>query len=350
MSDTAIAKQSPRVDILAVYKPEQYNVLTPVKVYDAPPPFVKRVAVPVNITGDDFHQLTGKDNGRAMIAASGLQKMAAALGFQKDTERSGFQEPPARTHVEDCMYVMFGRVLLDQGWTDVQAQYTWRYEHVAALLSEGSERFKAELRWKESKAETGALSRIICHLLGIKRTRAKAEWEKPIVIVRDEPDVEAILDDPDIGPEMRRALAAKAIGATGLLYGGRATHESVTQQALPKAEPLMLGTGANDDEPEGDWEPVEPPEGVDHDTGEIVEGPPAEEGPPPEDDEPAGAPTCTECGAPCEFTCPDCGILFAHVHGAGEHSGRTWWRCPKCAKQMNEKVYASKLAEQEAKT
>jgi len=229
---------------------------------------------------------------------------------------------------------MFGEVLLDQGWTPVQAHYTWRYEHVATLMGEGTDRFNAELRWKEAKAETGALSRIVCHLLGINRTQPEEQWRKPIVIVRDEPDMQAILDDPVIGPEMRRALAAKAVNATSLLYGGEPA-VGETRGVIGQAEPLMLGTGANADEPEDDW-----PAGVDPETGEILNDPPErdDEGLAPEDTEPPEEPESDPDPFGGPYQCAQCGkdVTFQVASACKEHEeafgGKIY--CVACGKPI----------------
>lgn len=188
-------------------------------------------------------------------------------------------------------------------------------------------------------AETKARNRVLRPLLGLKSTYPRRDIETKLFVV------ERVELRPELAdPALRGALLTKAIASSQALFGGQraltegtVTIREAVQDVTDAEFQIVPETEEDDDEADDD-----PPRAVNTETGEITEGPP------PEDEEPASAPSCTECGAPCEFTCPDCGVLFLHVHGAGEHAGRTWWRCPNCAKQMNEKLYAAKLAEREA--
>lgn len=212
---TAIARRiTETTDITAIYRPDQFQVLSPVKVYEAPPPFMQRTVVPVNITLDDYHEITsGKNAGKLMKAATWLQKVAAAMGWQKDEAASGFVEPPARTHPEDIRYNMVGTYLSDEGRVRASAQYTWSFEHRKQIAASEND-FATKAAYKEQIAETGALSRIICTALGVKRMGTKEQAKLPVLIVRNEPDLRAIIEDPEVGKDARCALAARALGAT----------------------------------------------------------------------------------------------------------------------------------------
>ena len=309
---TAIAVQPEEgTDLQKLYPPKDFTLLTSVAIYTNPPPYMQRKVLPVPITEDDYHAIeTGKNAGQMMRAATWFAKVARAMGWEEDKQNSGLvKDWPTKRDPNDARYEMRGWLLLDEGRTYVQAGYTWDYQARMAVIGKDSARFKEELQWKDSKCETGALSRIIAKTLGIKRLCTKATAAKPVVLVRTEVDLRAMVDDPVIGPDVRKEVARRAFGATEQLFGGARV---LSAEVIPEAPPLSLGDGCPDDEDDV-------PEGIDPETGEILDQdtPPAAaperdaDGLAPEDteapEEPEGDPfagpyQCAACGTDVSFT------------------------------------------------
>jgi len=326
MTNTALmVRPAEGTDLRKLYPPEEFTLLTAVAIYTNPPPYMQRKVVPVPVTKDDYHFVDkGKMVGQVLRAATWYAKVAAAMGWEEDVPpNSGLvKDWPTKRDPNDARYEMRGWLVLDQGRTYVQAAYTWDYQARAAVHGVDSDRLKEEMQWKDAKCETGALSRIIKKTLGVKATCTKDTAAKPVVVVRTEPDLQQMIDDPVIGPEVKRGLARRAFGATAMLFGGPRV---LGHEVLPQGEPLALGDGSPEDEEE-DEEAADVPEGVDPETGEITE--PADQGPPPEDDDELTLPACSDCNVPFEMR-----------HGEGDNSGKTWWACPKCGLAITEKKY-----------
>ena len=243
---------------LAIYKPEQYNVLAVQE--DLQPrqhmlAEVVQVKIDPNPRSGDVHQI---DRGLSP-ARPAVDRIAAALGIVFDPDRT---EVEKLSRTEWRGKAIGARRNADGTWSVRSGEYEWDAELRAEIDELNAEkkgkafdlraRILENRRFGRQRAETGARLRAIRALTGIKTSYTAAELQKPLVFVRQtilgSAPVHMMLGAPSwSGPQQVTALPAPADDAIPLDV--EAEELPPEEEAEAELEPVAAAAPADDELP-----------------------------------------------------------------------------------------------------
>lgn len=295
------------------YPPDRYNVLVPVTTMQAASALQKITVSQVKLdtrkeSNDIYYE---KSSGKYAISKVGGMKLAAAANISIVSTEPGRTETCQRCiemaratgkarscgdcqHVHDVAVTVTIRVPEPSGGFRMM-QATKEIDTTLERSSMTDAQYKRFLPHRTAIAESKAFMRAIRAALGLAAGYELRDLEKPFVVARIVPNLDA--------PEMKEAIANNYLQSMGMLF------ESPAQKSLPTSAPAPETVSAYEDETPGSFDPAE--------IGGYNQDPhPDYEAPPPQDHREE-----LERYNPEIIRCADCGRA---ITGGMSRNGKSW--------------------------
>jgi len=267
--------RDPITEALSVYKPEQYNILTPVSAIDRIPDEMRvRVAIVKVNTDNETYPLPGGGGKRALQKVA-LDRIASALGIRwtHSAQTDNYNDPHRVQFSVEGEYIDFDGMIKNAPGTkeiDLRGEPGWPEEDLGkdtrefirqAIASEKKhaekynrtpnldkavasawDRILSARRHIIALAESGARNRAIRYSASIQSAFKPEDLTKPFV-------VPALVPDPDMNdPETRRMVNARRLGIPGMLFSQRPSNIGPTVIDGMKEERPSLSPAKTEEE------------------------------------------------------------------------------------------------------
>jgi len=240
--------RDPITEALSVYKPEQYNILTPVSAIDRIPDEMRvRVAIVKVNTDNETYPLPG-GGGKRALNKTALDKIASALGIRwvQSYQSDDWNDPHRIRFTAEGNFMDFDGMVknvIKSKSIDLRGERNWKEDdcgddtkeylrQARASEKKNAEKFKREYSedramdsaWDRilsarrhivALAESGACNRVIRSAAAIASAFKPEDLNRPFVIP-------ALVPDPDMSDPMTRQMVnAQRLGITGMLFGNQ---------------------------------------------------------------------------------------------------------------------------------